>query len=60
MNVKQQQRGGIESLLFEGRPGDEIAQPLHDVYGQDAYCRASGVGVSMDPRGSPRQQGTSQ
>jgi hypothetical protein len=33
----------IEFLLLEGRPGDEIAQRLHDVYGQDAcfHCRAS-------------------
>jgi hypothetical protein len=31
----------IEFLLFEGRPGDEIAERLDDVHGQDAYCRAS-------------------
>jgi hypothetical protein len=41
MDVRQKQRALIECLLFEGRPGDEIAQRLHDVYGQDAHCRAS-------------------
>jgi hypothetical protein len=31
----------MEFLLLEGRPGDEIAQRLHNVFGQDAYCRVS-------------------
>jgi hypothetical protein len=37
---KQKQRAVIEFLLLEGRSGDEIAQRLHNVYGQDADCRA--------------------
>jgi hypothetical protein len=41
MDFKRKQRAAIESLLFKGRPHDEIAQRLHHVYGQDAYCRAS-------------------
>jgi hypothetical protein len=60
MDVKQKQPAVIEFLLFEGPPGDEIAPRLRDVDGQDAYYRASGVGVSMNPRGSPRQRGASQ
>jgi hypothetical protein len=41
MDLKRKQRGVIEFLLFEGRPGDEIAQRLHNVYGHDPCCRVS-------------------
>jgi hypothetical protein len=41
MDIEQRQGVMIEFLLFEGLPGDEIAQRLHDVYDQDAYYRAS-------------------
>jgi hypothetical protein len=36
MDVKEKQRTVIEFLLFEGGPGNKIAQPLHNMYGQDA------------------------
>jgi hypothetical protein len=36
MDVRQKQRAVIDFMLFEGRPGDEIAQRLHNVYGEDA------------------------
>jgi hypothetical protein len=36
MDALQKHRTVIEFLLSEGRPGDEIAKPLHSVYGQDA------------------------
>jgi hypothetical protein len=32
MDTKQRQRAVIEFLLLEGRPGDEIAIRLHNVY----------------------------
>jgi hypothetical protein len=41
MDVKQKQRTVIEFLLLEGCAGDEIATRLQNVYGEDAYCRAS-------------------
>jgi DNA-binding NarL/FixJ family response regulator len=41
MDVKQKQRAVIEFLLLERCAGDEIAAGLQNVYGEDAYCRAS-------------------
>jgi DNA-binding NarL/FixJ family response regulator len=43
MDLKQKQRGIIEFLLREECGGDEIAAHLENVYGEDAYCRASVV-----------------
>jgi hypothetical protein len=44
MNTKQKQRTVIEFLLLEGRPGDEIAVRLHNVYQEAAYSRAAVFG----------------
>jgi hypothetical protein len=41
MDVKQKQRAVTEFLLLEGCARDEIAARLQNVYGEDAYCRAS-------------------
>jgi hypothetical protein len=43
MDAKQKLRAVIEFLLLERHPGDEIPQRLHNLYGQDAYCRVSVV-----------------
>jgi hypothetical protein len=42
-NVRQTKTGSRHWIfaLIEASQGDEIAQRLHNVYGQDAYCRAS-------------------
>jgi hypothetical protein len=41
MDVKQKQRAVIEFFLLEWYEGDNIALRLQNVYGRDAYCRAS-------------------
>jgi transposase len=41
MDVKSKQRAVMEFLLVEGCAGDEIAARLQNMYGEDAYCRAS-------------------
>jgi transposase len=41
MEIKDKQRAVIEFLLLEGCAGDEIAIRLRNVYGEDAYSRAT-------------------
>jgi hypothetical protein len=41
MDVKDKQRIVIEFLLVEGCTGDEMAARLRNVYGAEAYSRAT-------------------
>jgi hypothetical protein len=50
MDVKQKEGAFIEFLLLEGRPDDEIAASLQNVYAQDAYSRVSVFGWIQEVR----------
>jgi hypothetical protein len=41
MEKKQEERAVIESLFLEGRPGDKIAIPLHNVCEEAVHSRAT-------------------